>query len=328
MRSIFLSGTKDGQKIQTAADEIEVQFCRKYGKSAESRRRAHDISQKIVEIPADTNILEQARADIKDTKFVDAALRDWLKVMAPEYEMPSDLHIEFVTTKEGLLLLGRIDFDRINEIYHRHIPASHSSMTPAYLLSQFLEARKELSFAATSNSDLWTSNGLSAILKHRVDRLISKAAKAKRDIEYFHDIEFEGRSFREKINERKRSGVDLIALLKDNETQKFKAWLAAQEPDGRLIKEYDRAVFTRHGWTQRLPFKVGKIAAFAGLGALVDIGLGTMGIASLAATVFSAGTDIAVDASDEFLLSKIRGGWKPNQFIEGPAKTFLAPTSQ
>jgi hypothetical protein len=99
--------------------------------------------------------------------------------------------------------------------------------------------------------------------------------------------------------------------------------IGAQNPEGRLIKEYDRAIFARHGWTQRLPFKLGKIGIFAGLGVAVDAGLGTMGLATAAVTALSAGSDLAVGATDEFVLSKILRGWKPNQFIEGPARQFL-----
>jgi hypothetical protein len=72
-----------------------------------------------------------------------------------------------------------------------------------------------------------------------------------------------------------------------------------------------------------LPFRVGKIFVFAGIGAGVDAALGTMGLATLATSALSAGSDVIAGASDEFVLSKWLRGWKPNQFVEGPAKEFL-----
>lgn len=327
MGNFSLTGTHDGQKIENIADELDYQFRRKFGRSSNSTKRAHLLAERIRETPPEGSILQQARKDIKDSFFVDAAIRDWLAAMAPEYLVPKDLHVEFVNVKNELLYLGRLDFEAINKIYHLHTPISHSSVTPAYLLSQFLEARKELSLAAASNADLWIGDGLSAILKQRVSTLISATENRKRDVNYFHDIEFEGRTFREVINSGEKSGADLIALLQNEQTQKFKTWLGAQDASGHLIKEYDKAVFKNHGWTQKLPFKLGKITAFAGLGALVDLGLGTMGMASVAAATLSAGSDVAVSSADEFLLSKILKGWKPNQFIDGPAKHFLAKNS-
>src|SRR5262245_3427330 len=112
----------------------------------------------------------------------------------------------------------------------------------------------------------------------------------------------------------------LTGQRRDEEVQ---AWLSLQSPDARLIKEYDRAVFSKTGWAQRLPFRVGKIFVFAGIGVGVDAVLGTMGLATLATSALSAGSDVIASASDEFVLSKWLQGWKPNQFVEGPAKQFL-----
>src|SRR5262249_26070695 len=55
----------------------------------------------------------------------------------------------------------------------------------------------------------------------------------------------------------------------------------------------------------------------------VDAVLGTMGLATMATSALSAGSDVIASASDEFVLSKWLQGWKPNQFVEGPAKQFL-----
>ena len=119
----------------------------------------------------------------------------------------------------------------------------------------------------------------------------------------------------------------MINFLEHEDTRKFKEWLAKQDPDAALVKEYDRAVFSKTGWTQRLPFRVGKLVAFGGLGVGVDAALGSMGLASLTAIGVSAATDILASAGDEFVLSKLLKGWKPNQFVEGPAKEFLTDRS-
>ena len=114
-----------------------------------------------------------------------------------------------------------------------------------------------------------------------------------------------------------------MTLLEDEETKKFKKWLSQKETDGILIKEYDRSVFGKHSWIDRLPFKLGKILVFAGIGASIDASLGSMGIATATSIAIGAGSDVALGTSDEFVLSKMARGWQPDQFIEGPARRFL-----
>lgn len=321
--NISLAGTAKGKKIQSAVDEIEHQFTRRFGNTLENRGRAQKLVEKIQVLSLDDQILKLARLDVKDSSYVVEAIRAWLRVAVPEYELPKTTRIEVASSKDGFVFLGNLDFAAINEVYHRRIPASHSTVTPAYLLSHILDARKELTLAAGVNADLWVGDALSAVLQKRVSTIAATLTKSRRDIDYFHIVEFEGRNFREVINKREKTGADLIALLQDKETQKFKTWLAAQSPESYLLKEYDRAVFTRHRWTQRLPFKVTKIVGFAGLGAIVDLTAGTMGLASLATAGLSAASDVAVSTADEFVLPKLLKGWKPNQFIEGPAKEFF-----
>jgi hypothetical protein len=67
---------------------------------------------------------------------------------------------------------------------------------------------------------------------------------------------------------------------------------------------------------------------FAGLGALADAAIGSMGLATLASTGLGMATDTAVGAGDQLVLSKMAKGWKPNQFIDGPAKAFLGSPDQ
>ena len=187
-----------------------------------------------------------------------------------------------------------------------------------------MEVNKEIVFSADAASDLWVGPGESAMMRTKMNALGRRSKNAQTKTELFHEIEFEGRTFREVIASGEKTPRDLINLLEQEDTRKFKAWLAQQDPDASLVKEYDRAIFNEIGWTRRLPVRVGKLLVFAGLGATVDAVLGSMGLASAAAMGLSAATDVLSGTCDEFILSKLRKGWKPNQFVEGPAMEFLA----
>ncbi len=211
--------------------------------------------------------------------------------------------------------------------YHRRIPATHSSVTDSYLLSNIQGARKEITFSAGADTELWVGDGEAAILRTRINLLAQRATSSRSSIDAFHAIEFEGRTFREVINSGEKTPSDLIKLLEQEDTRKFKAWLGSQEPTGHLIKEYDRAIFGKSSWAERLKFRVGKIFVFAGIGAAADLTLGTMSMATLTTSALSAASDAASDvafgATDEFVISRLLKGWKPSQFVEGPAKQFL-----
>jgi len=88
------------------------------------------------------------------------------------------------------------------------------------------------------------------------------------------------------------------------------------------LAKYDRAVLSE-GWAKTLPTKLSKIAVFTGLGFAVDVALGTHGVSAIAGAAISAASGSGFSLGDEFLLPKLLGGWKPNQFIEGPAADFV-----
>lgn len=321
---VSLAGTAQGQKIKSAGAEIEEMLERNFGKTSEIRRLAQSLSDRINERDFREEISGLAVKDVLDEQFMTVAVQQWLATMVPEYVLPPNFKVQTADTGSGLIFSTGLDFDEINKFYHRRIPVSHSSVDPGYLLAHVLTMRKEISYAADTASDVWAGPGEASILQARVNVLANRLTKSHSNINTFHEVEFEGRSFREAINNGERTVSELLTLLEQTETQKFKTWLKSQPSDGTLIKEYDRAVFAKAGWTQRLPFKMGKIGIFAGLGAAIDLGVGTMGLATLVASSLSAASDVAVGVGDEFLLSKLGKGWKPNQFIEGSGREFLS----
>ncbi len=73
--NISLAGTEKGKKIETAADEIEHQFIRRFGNSSDIRNRAQKIAEKVLVPPADDQTLQLARADVKDREYIVDAVR-------------------------------------------------------------------------------------------------------------------------------------------------------------------------------------------------------------------------------------------------------------
>jgi hypothetical protein len=289
----------------SAAEQIEQQFYRKLGHSPEVRAQARLLSQHVKERVQAEAVLAAIQAQIMDKPYLDNCIREMLRALVPEYKVPKDLGLDAFDTGEGFLILTKLDFACINEIYHRTVPIEHSTVNVATMLANMLDTEKELDFAAKSDGDLWVDETGSAILRLRANSLANRAMGAREHIDYFQRVEFEGRTFRSVINSGERAVSELLDLLERDDARKFKKWPSEQTPTGALLKEYDRAVFAAESWTSRLSFKAGKLMVFAGIGVAVDQAVGTLGLATAASLAASYASDLVVGASDEVLTSKL-----------------------
>jgi hypothetical protein len=243
--------------------------------------------------------------------------------MVPEYELPKSFTVETADTGQGFVFVSGLNFEEINKFYHRRISPEHSSVTDSYLLANIVSVRKELSFSAGSRSDIWLGAGGAAMLREKTKALLKRTTKSHKDIEIFHDVEFNGKTFREVVNSGERTIDELVVFLELEDTRRFKTWLISQSDEKMLIREFHRTLFEKSGWMQRLPTKLVKLVVSAALGAFIDAKIGSMGLATAAATGLSMASNISMGASDEFLLSRMGNGWKPTQFVEKPAREFL-----
>jgi hypothetical protein len=307
----------------SAAEQIEQQFSRKLGNSSEVRAQARLIGQHVRERRQVETVLAAIQSQIVDKYYLENCIRAILKALVPEYQAPKDLGLDIFDTGQGFVVLTKLDFQRINEIYHKTVPIAHSSVNMAYMLAQMLDAEKELDFAAKSDDDLWVDETGSAILRLRANALANRATGARKHIDYFQHVEFEGRTFRSVVNSGERTVSELLDLLDSEDARRFKGWLSEQTPTGALLKEYDRAVFSATHWSRRIPFKAGKLMVFAGIGAAIGEAVGHIGLGTAASLAAGFATNLAIGTSDELLTSKLASGWKPNQFIEGAATEFI-----
>jgi hypothetical protein len=147
-------------------------------------------------------------------------------------------------------------------------------------------------------------------MQARIRGILSKRINNESILDTFHEeVLPETKSVREAINSGQISFSQFLKVLEN--ARKFKRWLKGVPPDRNLIQEYYKEV-ARPNWLNSLSAKATRFVFFTGGGALLDaLGGGGMASASLG-------------AADAFLVDRIVGGWKPNQFIEGPLRELLA----
>ena len=201
-------------------------------------------------------------------------------------------------------------------------PGAHIETNIAYLNKKDLydkrailrlacQLLRNVSDAKTAAADMAVTDQFSQLLAESFSRALR--APIRNDVRLFEEVVL-GRTpaVAEAIRTGHRSYSDLLSLLEKK--QKFTNWMKGRSPEKRLVDEYFEAV-RRQGWLSAIPGKVGRYSFFTGAGLLIDA-FATGGIATA--------TAIGGSAIDAFLLDPLTRGWRPDHFVEGPLRKFVA----
>lgn len=314
---IQIVGRKGKPFLKSKEGRIKHLFERSLGKSGATNKAAIAFSkaikvQKLSEGVEDSHgFAGIARQDLVDPGFVHQAIAASLEEKIPNTPLGEGWHFVPHQVKDGFIIDTNLDFARLNEEYRKYWPDEHSALTPAYLLTDLLEANVGQHYASLHGSDVITSPSSSRIMQLKIRNAVEKRFKSVTEIDLFQKVTIgNGNAIREAINSGERTFDEFLDLL-DHASQ-FKGWLANQEPEQSLIQDYYSEV-AAGTWAEKLPGKTFRWSFFTGAGILLDIvvptGLGTA-------------TGMALSAGDAFLLDKVIKGWKPNQFVEGPMRQF------
>jgi hypothetical protein len=295
--------------LQDSAQEL---FVTATGKEGRGRRLARQLVDCSREIRFPNLLADHGRSDVLDGDYVRSTVATVLRGYAPEYRTPTPLIFDVQAGPTGLRVSTNIDFVAANESYHRHVPAQHSSLSEAYLLSYVSNARADLYLASEVNAEMAVDAVQTEILRSKLDSIIQHERRIA-SLEAFKDVILDGSpDVRAIINNGTRGFKELRDLVKN--AKRFRHWLADKSPDADLAKNYLREV-TKDSWVDKLPTKLIRFGVLTGLGKAVDLLADGSGVG----TAIGIGIGIA----DTFLLDRLLKGWRPNQFVEGDLKKFL-----
>ncbi len=268
-------------------------------------RLARRASRHIKTIVYDEAVEQQAAQDFADRSFVKYSVRGFLSIVTPEYRIPNDFFFNVHKDGEQLAVETNLDFKVANEIYHSRYSPEHSTLSPAYILSNLMSARGEQNFACKLNSEMAFNELERQLFKLQFDEMIRTRMKSGRQIEFFQDYVFhDAHAVADAIRNRQRTFGDLQKVL--DKSKRFKEWLSAKDTNDDLLRDYVSAV-TEKSWIEKLPPKSVRWVIFQAIGLAADE-LAGGGLGKILAA--------AVGAGDTFLFDGIAKGWKPNQFIE------------
>lgn len=306
----LIAAYTDNMKYQTAIRNICIETMG--GKEGKGRRTARKI-QDLIKVKNHENIiLEGAKKSILNQEYMNNAVKIILQNSVFEKIDVNNLVFNTEETENGIAINSNIDFGTLNNIYHKYVQPSHSTITHAYLLGSILSMESELYFSANNLSEIATSKLGSKLMSHKISYIMDKSNKSTKTISDFQQFIFnDAKSLREAVNNGQVDLDDLIAVLK--KSQKFKKWISGVEPDQNLIKEYYDEV-TNKTFLEKLTGKVVRFSFFVGAGLLTS---------SFVASAAGTAVTLGLSAIDYFWLDQLCSGWKPNQFIENEMKKLI-----
>ncbi len=312
-------GKSGKPKHLTDEEWINLMLERQLGASQSTRRFAKKLNKKVARItytdPAfgSKNLPSLAREDLKDTNFVEQAVRGVLAALVPSFVLPSAWRFRPVVLGDQFAIDTNFDFAMLNQEYHKSIPPSHSTLSPAYLINHLLEARAAIFMGAKYLGELVVDPATSSIIKLKCTELMHKRDAQVNELDLFQELHLpNARKVRECINNGERTFAEFLKLL--DHAQKFKDWLGTRNPDQRLLEEYYRAA-TEGSWVDKLGTKASRWAITTGLAAAVE---------SLYPTGFAIAGAQGLSLLDATMLDRILAGWRPSHFVEGRLGQFVS----
>lgn len=249
-----------------------------------------------------------------DRQAINVSVSSLIREVIPSFELSYDLRFTIERENDGIYVDTNLNFTELNQIYHQVVPASHSTLTEAHILSLLQGAYEATYFAALLDAEVAVHPIERAVQARAVDAVVSRQVRSQSQIESFAELTLaDGHAIREAVNS---GAVPFAAVLKLlDSADKFRHWLHQQPPDTNLVRAYYQEAI-KDTWAEKLPAKSTRWSIFTGVGLGIDaLGAGGLGTAA----------NVAVSAVDAFLVDKLAKGWKPHQFVERDLKPLLAP---
>lgn len=318
----YIGGTKfDGEKYNVETFKIQNESYKNILYVA-IQQRLHNSTKtlkyldkllgyiKPYEIP--NELIPQIREEFKNIDFVHKCLDTCIKHQIPGYKLPKDTYLKFVESepindRETFHLETNFNFEETNVAY-KQLGLEFRINPPSLLLSISLSLI-DLNLANNFNSNILSSSLNSTLISNKFDDIKVKDPKIIKDIELFQEIVLPTyNNIGDVIRSKSKTFADYLPVL--DKAEKFKHWLDDIEGTPTIINDYYKKI-SEKSWIETTPAKTARFLFFTGAGLFGDLLTGV----PVTSPIFSA--------IDNFLLSKIAQGWKPNQFVDNDLKDFL-----
>ncbi len=265
---------------------------------------------KPYEIPLE--LIPQIREEFKNNDFVHKCLEICIKHHIPGYKLPKDTHLKFVESepvndRDTFHLDTNFNFEDANNAC-KQLGLEFRINPPSLLLNISLSLI-DLNLANNFNSNILSSSLNSLLIANKFDDIKVKDPRILEDIELFQEIVLPTyNNIGDVIRSKGKTFADFLPIL--DKAEKFKHWLDEIEGTPSIINEYYKKI-SEKSWLDTAPVKAARFVFFTATGLFADLLTGVPASSPI------------LSAIDNFLISKIAQGWKPDQFVDNDLKDFL-----
>ena len=281
------------------------------------KRAARQFARSLAELSHGDFDAHALQTCLLDSERTEKIVSDLLQSLAVGYANDEPLRFRLMQEQAGWIVDTNLDFVRVNNAYHKRVPKTHSSLTPAYLVSLIQGAYEELHFAGRLCSEIAVDCNMHVIHSHLLSNILERRISSSRSIEAFSELSLGSvHAVREAVNSGRATVKDILSVLE--RADKFREWLQSQPVDTDLVKNYYNEV-VRKTWIEKLPTRGVRWGLFTGGGLVLDaMGLGGLGTA----------IGLSISVFDSFVLEKLLGGWKPHHFVEGTLRPLVGSSPE
>jgi hypothetical protein len=278
------------------------------GKSGRGRRLARRLISQVDVFTYPSDMIESITQDMLEGTYLEAYVRRRLSRAHPgvQSEILDRIFYKFHSIPGGGL----------------HLVTNLNMTAASFDISEFTDPSSVLALygASVAEMTVWAKLDSEAVLttrkedmaQSRFNALLRRRSVSAIKLDAFQELVLDdARAIREAVNTHTARFKEILPVLE--KSRKFRGWLTGQPTNSDLIKAYLRAA-TAETWIDRLSTRASRWSIFTTAGIAADV-LGAGGVGTIGG--------VALSAFDAFMLDKLIGGWKPNQFVEGSLRSFL-----
>ena len=183
-------------------------------------------------------------------------------------------------------------------------------ITPSYFVNEALDAVSTALLASSVGGDIAPGIALDPLVTLLISDAVQSCIPAS-ELELFEDsVLGDAGAIARAVTTGGKSFLELAEILEKK--QRFSSWLRDIPPDRKVTREYIK--YLKDGsWLDRFSGRAARCAVFTGAGLVTG---------ALLAGPVGAAAGAGLGIFDGLILDRIREGWHPNQFVEGPLSDF------
>ena len=280
-------------------EQLLYMYHRQFKKnSTDNMKFARRFSKILDEYKYPYSVQESIYKDIENDIFLSKATQTLIKQYYPEYCNSHEItiHAESVQSHlEGMYRIeGNLNIEELNSIHHKLGYSGDFSYSTIFLAIG--ETSQDCYLSSELESELITDSRWAPVYQLRINECLQRTAKSKEQINIFQNaVSYDYYSIGDAYLKNKLSSEELLSLLNNSNSIRFREWLSSLSGDKPLTFElYNQQ---NHIKSNKWFIKLSRL--------LIPTIIGVIN------PVLGIGTSLL----DGSIVNRIINGWKPSIFI-------------